>query len=317
MKKASLLFIAASVIMLVISACSPTATTASTVVVTNEQSGNVIAEGRLYPINTLEQSFNISGEVAEVLVTDGEAVEKGQALARLVVSPEANAALARARQEVLAAEQALDLISSQADLNLSQSHLALMDAEEEFDLEQSRYDANETDENKIELDIAAAKLALAEDRVAQLESGDGIDPDEQAAAEARLASANAGLESAQAALEAFTLKSSMDGSIVDLTLQVGQRITAGIPVMTVADFSSWVVKTDNLSEIDVTSLREGQTAEIVLDALPDVTLNGEITHINSRFEEKRGDITFTVTIQLTQTDPRMRWGMTAAAYFIP
>ena len=84
-----------------------------------------------------------------------------------------------------------------------------------------------------------------------------------------------------------------------------------------ADYSTWVVKTDNLTETDVVNLAVGQKVEVVLDALPEVTLSGEVTHINARFEEKRGDITYTVTILLSQTDPQMRWGMTAAVSFLP
>ena len=85
----------------------------------------------------------------------------------------------------------------------------------------------------------------------------------------------------------------------------------------VADFSNWIVKTDNLTETEVTSLKTGQKADVVLDALPDKTLEGEVTYINSLFEEKRGDITYTVTILLKQTDPLLRWGMTGSVEFLP
>jgi hypothetical protein len=40
-----------------------------------------------------------------------------------------------------------------------------------------------------------------------------------------------------------------------------------------------------------------------------------VTAISSKYEEKRGDITYTITIALTSTDPRMRWGMTADVQF--
>jgi multidrug resistance efflux pump len=60
---------------------------------------------------------------------------------------------------------------------------------------------------------------------------------------------------------------------------------------------------------------EGQKASTVLDALPDVTLNGVVTSISPVFEEKRGDVTYTVTVELTNTDPHMRWGMTAVTTF--
>jgi multidrug resistance efflux pump len=109
----------------------------------------------------------------------------------------------------------------------------------------------------------------------------------------------------------------MDGQVVDLNLKPGQLVSPELLALSVADFSQWVVYTDNLTELEVTELEVGQAVEISLDALPDAVLTGEITHINSRYEEKRGEITYTVTILLTQTDPRMRWGMTAAVNFIP
>jgi hypothetical protein len=49
--------------------------------------------------------------------------------------------------------------------------------------------------------------------------------------------------------------------------------------------------------------------------LPDVTLNGTVTQIASVFEEKRGDVTYTVKVLLKDTNPSIRWGMTAAVTF--
>ena len=86
-------------------------------------------------------------------------------------------------------------------------------------------------------------------------------------------------------------------------------------ILAIADFSDWIVETDNLTELDVVEIEVGENVTVTLDALSDVTLSGEVTNINARFEEKRGDITYTVTILLSETDPRMRWGMTAAVRF--
>jgi len=44
--------------------------------------------------------------------------------------------------------------------------------------------------------------------------------------------------------------------------------------------------------------------------------SGQITSIDSRYVENRGDVTYTVTIKLTDGDPLMRWGMTAAVKFL-
>jgi HlyD family secretion protein len=133
--------------------------------------------------------------------------------------------------------------------------------------------------------------------------------------EARLAAAKAAVNSAQADVDALTLKATIPGTVVDVNLTQGQQVAAGELVMAVADYSKWIVETDSLTETEVVQVSEGQEVEVVLDALPDTTLKGVVTHINKRFEEKRGDITYTVTVALSQTDPLMRWGMTAAVYF--
>jgi multidrug resistance efflux pump len=316
MKKLSVFFVLLAATVLVLSGCS-TKTAQAASLPTTSQPNVMVAEGRLLPVNSLDQSFPISGQIAEVLVKDGDAVKVGQVLARLSSSPEAALALARAKQEALAAQQALDNLKASADVKLAQGQLAVIAAQKLNDTAQNNYDSNTSDENKAKLDEAAANLKLAKDALLKLEDGKGLDPDQLEAAQARLASANAAVDSSQAALDALELKSSMDGKVVDLTLQVGQQITAGQPVMTVADFSSWIVNTDNLTEVEVVNVKVGQKVNIILDALPSVTLTGEVTHINKRFEETRGDITYTVTTVLNQTDARMRWGMTAAVNFLP
>lgn len=316
MKKISFVWVGMAAAILVLSACSPK-TAEPTAIPADTQPSFMVAEGQVLPAKSLDLSFSVPGQVAEVLVKDGESVKAGQVLARLEDSPEAQLALSRAQQESLAAQQTLDDLKASADLSLAQGQLAVFAAQEQNDTAQSRYDGNQSDENQAKLDEAAAKLKMAEDTLAKLKSGKGIHGDQLAAAEARLTSANAAVVSAQSAVDALELKASMDGTMVDINILAGQRVTPAQPVMTVADFSSWVVKTDNLTEVEVISIKEGQKVKINLDALPDVTLNGEVTHINTRFEEKRGDITYTVTVALKQTDERMRWGMTAAVQFVP
>lgn len=85
----------------------------------------------------------------------------------------------------------------------------------------------------------------------------------------------------------------------------------GAPVVVLAEFSKWVVKTNNLTEIEVVNVQVGLAAEVVLDALPDVTLSGTVEKIATVFIENRGDVTYTITVALTEVDPRARWGMTA------
>lgn len=316
MKRLSLFGTLAAAAVLLLAACSPkTAETTPTAQVVEPQ--GVIAEGRLMPVNSLDQAFALSGQVAEVLVKDGETVEIGQPLARLADSPEAKLALRRAEQEDLAARQALEALKTAAETNLAQARLAVLNARDALDKATDTYKTDDSDINQARLDAAQASLNLAEKALADLEANNGIDPDQQAAAEARVQTAKAALESAGVLIDTRTLNATVAGTVVDLDLQNGQLVTAGVPVMTVADYSNWLVKTDNLIEMEVANIRPGQKVSVVLDALPGLTLPGEVTRINARYEEKRGDITYTVTIRLDGTDPQMRWGMTAAVTFLP
>ena len=165
-----------------------------------------------------------------------------------------------------------------------------------------------------EVAVAKAKFEEAQRQLDKLKNGSNSNELEMA--KARLDSANAAVANANDQVEALTLKANIDGTIVDLTLQPGQKIAAGETAVVIADYSNWIIKTDNLTEIEVTSIKTGQKAQVILDALPEKTLEGEVTYINSLFEEKRGDITYTATILLTQTDPLMRWGMTGAVEFL-
>jgi HlyD family secretion protein len=316
MKKLSLSVIVAAVAVLLLSACSPQAAPAEATPTAARPQG-IIAEGRLEPVNALAQAFTLPGQVAEVLVQDGETVQSGQPLVRLTDSPEAKLALRRAEQEDLAARQALEALKTAAESNLAQARLAFLAARDALDEAVDRYDANDSDENKARLDAAQASFNLAEQTLAALEDNAGIDPDQQAAAEARVQSAKAALESAGVQIDLRTLNATLGGAVVDLDVQSGELVTAGMPVVTIADYSAWLVKTDNLTELEVARVSLGQKVQVALDALPEMTLEGEVTHINARYEEKRGDITYTVTIRLAQTDPQMRWGMTASVTFLP
>lgn len=311
MKKPVVLFVFLTLMGFILSACSQT-TPEPTVVPVSSNPQVLISEGQLVPVKALDHAFPVSGQVSEILVRDGDSVVTGQELARLVTSPEAETVLAKAQQEELAAQQALDKLTDSAALTLAQTQLAYLEAKTNADQAESNYEATASDENKARRDAAAASLTLAEETLARIEDGKGIDPTQLSIAKARVTAAKAAVESA---MDSHILVANMSGSVVGSSIQVGQIVLAGIPVLAISDTSSWLVKTDNLTELEVTQVKVGQKVKVILDALPGVTFTGEVTHINSRFEEKRGKVTYTVTVQLDTSDPLMRWGMTAAIYF--
>ncbi len=317
MKKFSLTLALLTAAAMLFAACSPKAATPSAAAQTTPQADAIIAEGRLTPTQSMAQSFSIPGQVNEILVKEGDTVAVGQVLARLTPSADAQTALARAKQEALAAQQSLDALKTAASVTLAQSNLAVIAAQKDADKAKTAYDADKTDEKKTLLDAANTKLSAATDLQTKLQATDGLDADQQVALQARITSAQAAIASAQSLIDAAELKSTSSGVIVDPTLLVGDKVTIGQPVFIVADFSTWLVETDNLTEKDVVALKVGQKVTVTLDALPGQSFAGQITHINMIYEVKRGDTTYTVTAALNQTHPQMRWGMTAAVQFLP
>jgi multidrug efflux pump subunit AcrA (membrane-fusion protein) len=144
----------------------------------------------------------------------------------------------------------------------------------------------------------------------------GPDPDQVETADARIKAAEANLAAAKANLDNLELKATIDGTVVKNDLVVGQNVAAGVPAMTVADFSELFAETDDLTEIEVVDVAIGQEVTVVADALPDLKLKGVVEKINQISEEKRGDITYTVRVKLMETDPRLRWGMTVVITFL-
>lgn len=144
----------------------------------------------------------------------------------------------------------------------------------------------------------------------------GPDKDKLEAADARVAASDAAIAAANANLDNLELKSTIDGMVVKNDLIVGQSVSPGVPVMTIADFSEVYAETDDLTEIEVVDVSLGQKVTVVPDAIPDLIINGTVTDIDQISEEKRGDITYTVRVKLDETDPRLRWGMTVVITFL-
>jgi multidrug efflux pump subunit AcrA (membrane-fusion protein) len=163
------------------------------------------------------------------------------------------------------------------------------------------------------LESAKAEVAQAQKEYDLLSSGSNAD--EKAIAEAEYDAARANLAAARAALADVELTAPFDGTVAGLKVKGGESVTPGQVVVSIADFSGWIVKTTDLTELDVVDISEGQPVSITLDAIPDTTLDGEVQTIGQNFSEKQGDIVYEVTVELTESLPTMRWGMTAEVKF--
>lgn len=125
----------------------------------------VIAEGNLVPVDSVNLSFAMSGTVKEVLVEEGDRVDKGAVLARLqdVEGPEAQ--VLAAKTAVLRAQQALDDLNDTADLAHAQAQADLVQAKEALMTAEKAWDEVDTEDFQDELDDAQIKMNDAEDEL--------------------------------------------------------------------------------------------------------------------------------------------------------
>jgi len=215
-----------------------------------------------------------------------------------------------------------DQLTLQLSIETEQANKAnaVTKAQEKYDTALANWNKALKGPDTIKLALAQAKTAMAQATLNDAQTQyakvqNGPDPEKMALAQARLSTAQASLTAAQSALANAELKAPMAGTVVDLNLKAGEQIAPGQVTATLADLSGWKVETDNLTEIEVVKIKEGQGATVVLDALPEEELRGTVEAISGVFEEKRGDITYTVVIALTDQHALMRWGMTSEVTF--
>ena len=343
--------IAFLVIVLFVTACGKAPATAeATQIPTVVADGTIIAEGRLEPIHYTELALNASGLVSEVLFHEGDKVAAGDVIARLksneaktLESAQSTAAqdLTTAFQEVRDAQFKLDnfdvpsdfkgMTPTQAvDAMLVKLNKARADFEPYKNLSDQTVEQTQAEKKsgvvsgsakiyKKALDDAWARYRKA---ILWLELDSNLQnansrlvlaqKDSDALQDASFSEDTAGTRAALANAE---VRAPFPGVITNLDLKVGEFSASGQPVVTIADNSQWVVKTKDLTEIDVVNIKEGQPVTVKFDAIPGKEFKGNVLSIGENYTENQGDVVYKVTVLLTDKDAAMRWGMTAVVTF--
>ena len=164
------------------------------------------------------------------------------------------------------------------------------------------------------LDAAKANLQEAQWYLGALKGGQ-IPPNATGNQLAQLKQARDDLAVAQKKLADTHLTAPFSGTITDVNVSLGQFLGPETWALQLADFSQWYVETSDLTEIDVVNVAENQPVTISLDSLPDVELKGSVVSIAQNFSERQGDIVYQVRILLSDSNPGIRWGMTANVNF--
>jgi len=247
----------------------------------------------------------------------------------------AQADLSNAEAALRQAQAAYDRVAGSVDIQMLPQSLQLEQATNQYDAARARYDSlfaepeadlvagahaqvkqAEANLERLERPVTATEIAEAEAMVrsarAQLELLQaGVRKEEIAAAQATVAGAEAALQDAEASLADTELRAPSGATLAALHVSEGEQVLPGHPVAELADLTTWQIETDDLTELDVLHVQEGDRVLLTFDAIPGLEMQGTVLRIKPIGQEKLGDMTYTVLVQPDQQDARLSWNMTA------
>jgi HlyD family secretion protein len=217
----------------------------------------VIANGKIQPVVQVTISPEVSGEIIELPVKEGQQVTNGEMLVK--INPDIYIAAV-----------------NQTKANYESSLAAKASAEANLEKAQADYDRNlELFHQKLlsESDFIGFKSARNVAR-AQLDSaGDQVNV------------SKANVDSAEEQLSRTTIVSPLDGTISKLNSQLGERVlgtvqNAGTIIMIISDLNAMEARVD-VGEMDVVGIKPGQKARLEVDAFKDRKFSGTVTDVAS------------------------------------
>ena len=215
----------------------------------------VVATGKIQPVTLVKISPEVSGEITDLPVKEGQRVQKGDLL--LKIKPDFYIA---------------NTNSADASFKSSQAALTLALANQEkarLEFERNKKLFNE-------------KL-LSESQFQEAKTGYEVTQAQVKSAQHQTEVAKAALDRSLDDLSKTTIVSPLAGTISKLNSQKGERVVgtatmAGTDVMTIADLEEMEARVD-IGEVDVVLIKVGQLARLELDSFRDRKFAGEVTEI--------------------------------------
>ena len=231
----------------------------------------VSASGKIQPEVEVKITAEVNGQITQLPVKEGDAVNKGDLLVQL--NPDIyEAALLRAEAALNSAKS--NLASSRAQV--VQGEANQMAAKKAFDrstslMEQQVISQAEYDQTEASFLTAQATLTSARESVK--------------GAEFAILSAEASLQEARDNLGRTTLRAPQSGVVTALVKEIGESVqgngfTAGEVIMNVSDLSTMEVNVE-VNESDIVRIELGDEAEIEVDAYLGTTFKGRVTEIGN------------------------------------
>ncbi len=215
----------------------------------------VVANGKIQPVLQVKISPEVSGEIIDLPVKEGQSVKKGDLLVK--IKPDTYVA------NVRSAEAQYQSSASGKDL----AHASMKKAELEF---------------KRNEELFLARLE-SESTFLEFKTGFEVAQAQYESASHQVSVAQASLDRAKEELAKTTIVSPLNGTISKLNSRLGERVVGtammtGTEIMIVSDLNAMEARVD-VGEIDVVLIKPGQKALLEVDAFRDRKFKGTVTEI--------------------------------------
>lgn len=213
------------------------------------------ANGKIRPVTEVKISPDVSGEIVELNVEEGDRVQKGDLIIKI-------------RQDVYIS------LKDRAEASLNSTRAQYRQQKASFDQAEQNYNRNLDLYEKRAISLQEFEASTAEYEMAS---------EQLKAAEFNIESATASLREAEENLTKTVIYSPIDGIISSLGVEKGERVVgtsqmAGTEMLRIADFNMMEVLVD-VNENDIIRITKGDTADIDVDAYPGRTFKGVVTQI--------------------------------------
>lgn len=243
------------------------------------------ASGKIFPEKEIKISSDVSGEIIELEVEEGDSVFAGQVLA--VIDPDAyesavergqatlnnaKSQLAMSRSEIQSAIAQREQIEAQLE-NAQTIHERNKKLLEDGVISQQDFESSMSNVKQLEANLRSAEARYK----SSVKSAE--------AAEYSVKSTEASLKELKTSLDRTTIQSPTDGVVSLLNVEAGERVVGtiqmtGTELMRIANFNSMEVQVE-VSENDILRVSMGDTADIEVDAYYEKTFRGVVTEIAS------------------------------------
>jgi HlyD family secretion protein len=249
----------------------------------------VSASGKIYPENDVKISPEVSGEVTELYVKEGDSVRAGQLLAKI-----------RADQYQPAVERSQATVNSaKANVSVATAQIGQLEAQKgqtEAQLDQARTVARRQEQlfkdgviAQADLDQARTALRSAEASINAIKAQINSARENVNASEQNVKGADATVREAKTNLSKTMIYAPVSGVISKLTVKRGERVLgtqmmSGTEMMRISNFTAMIVQVD-VSESDILRVAIGNETDIEVDAYLDVKFTGKVTEIAASAKE--------------------------------